>query len=374
MLSPIESTLADISATWNPNVSVSHHAFIQGFRRHKMLGNGGDGTVESYRHLSSEEEVAVKTPRNEKYSSVNAIESEIKNLKALGKHENISSMLAFSNDFQPIRPAIFYQVCDLGDLFTYMTLWSDQQTRMGQPKQIAENTVWKLFRDMIMGLDFLHNGHSIGFVHNDFKPENILVLTPPDHIPGLLPAQPIFKITDFARLSMFPTPLGHTPEKWSGTYEYGPPRCERAGPTGPSVDMWGLGATIQTFALDIMATQSRRAFIKDRVASGSSHPDITDAKAWGHDYWRARLPVIYRPLHATREVLFKDWDVPKGFLQNHSPYSVHLNFGYAQLLDKNPRTRATSAHLKKYIVPWIDQDLLCRKEMMLPAECLEKTT
>jgi serine/threonine protein kinase len=370
----INTSWDDLAATWNPHAPVSHSHFIRHFRPVKKLGDGGDGVVYSWCNISTGDEVAIKTPKDDRLSSVLGIEDEIKNLRALGKHENVASILAFSDNFQPYCPAIFLQVCDLGDLHNYHKLWFQQRKRLGMPVRIAENTIWKLYHDMILGLDFMHNGHKICFVHNDFKPENILVVTPLYTAPGTVPELPIFKITDFARLSMYPASEGHTVKEWTGTYEYGPGRSERSSPTSPAVDMWGLGVAIQTFALDIWPLQSHQAFIDSRAKDGLKHPLIDDHKAWNESHWRARLPVIYRPLDVPRDVMRKDWDVEQGLMRHHKPYSDYLNSCYKPLFDENPKARITSAHLKNYLEPWVAQDLVRQQHFALAKECLEQAS
>jgi serine/threonine protein kinase len=346
--------------SWGPNNPICYEDFSTLYSRHETLGQGGDGLVESYRHCYRWDaaELAVKIPR---HSKVAAIKDEIANLQALGKHEYIASMQTFCPDFQPIGPAIITHVCNLGDLFTYADLWTAQQKRMGKPRPISEATVWKLFRDMILGLDFMHDGHPICYVHTDLKPENILVRTPRGHVAGTIPEQPVFQITDFARIAECPTPRGQTAKKWAGTYGYAPPRPEREGQVYPAVDMWGLGATIQTFALNVWATQSPEAFIVDRVKAGLNHPELSDKNAWIDDHWLERIPVVYRPLNATCEVLWSDYDADKGDLRYHTPYSGQLNHFYSLLFDKDPCTRVRAGQLKQHMVPLADQELLRRR-------------
>jgi serine/threonine protein kinase len=368
------SSFDDLAAAWNPHTPVNHTCFIRRFRRVKKLGDGGDGVVYSWRNICNGGEVAIKTPKDNRLSSVLGIETEIKNLRALGRHELIVGLLAFSDDFQPYSPAIFLQVCDLGDLHNYHKLWFEQQKRLGAPIRIAETTIWKLLHDMIYALNFMHNSHKICFVHNDLKPENILVMTPEYTPPGTVPNLPIFKITDFARLSMYPTLDGHTAKEWRGTYEYGPPRSERTSPMSPAVDMWGLGATIQTFALDMWPLQTRQAFIDSRAKNGLKHPLLDDSKAWNDSHWRARLPVVYRPLDVPRDVMRTDWDVEQSLIRHHEPYSDYLNTCYKTLLDEDPKARATSAHLMTYLVPWIAQDLVRKKELELAKMRLERAS
>jgi serine/threonine protein kinase len=214
----------------------------------------------------------------------------------------------------------------------------------------------------------MHNGHSICYVHTDLKPDNILVVIPSNHQAGFVPEQPIFKITDFARLTEYPAPQGQKPKRWAGTYAFAPPRAEREGQIHPAVDMYGLGATIHNFALHIIPNQCLRGFIADRAEAGLSHPALSDDNAWLHDHWLSRLPVLYRPLNATRELLWSDYDTNKWELQNHTPYSDHLNLVYKRLFDNDPRTRITAVQLKDYLV---NQMSSCRKQETPAMACLK---
>lgn len=361
---------------WTVQDLESFALFEKHFVKKSVLGKGGDGIVHSYTHLFGYKKIAVKTPYKITLKGGEALVEEIANLKAIGKHDNIVSMLAFCKDFPPMGPAIFFPVCDLGDLISYRDKWFKQEwAQKGASLRVPDVTVLKLMRDISLGLDFLHNQSGKCYVHQDIKPENILVVTPPGFV-GTVPPEPIFKITDFARLSTYPMPADYIPkDDFRGTYEYAPPQHERIGPLKPAIDTWGLAATIQSFALNIEPTQSRAAVIRDRTSAGKPSPGIDDEEQWKTEHWRSRRPVIYRPLNITHAELVRNWDVEerdREFVQFHKPYSTMLNNWYKMMFDGQPEMRATSAYLKKYVVPLIDQQLLIEKELEWATQGFDK--
>jgi serine/threonine protein kinase len=349
---------------WSLKNLVDYASFTQHFIWRKQLGDGGDGAVSEYFWKTSwKDAVAAKVPKGSHGSKMRMM-SEIKLLMTIGQHDNINGMLAYCGNFEPASPAVFFQVCDLGDVHSYTEKWFAQQRQTKSKNlRLHEVTVLKLMRDVASALDFLHNGHDgICFVHNDLKPENILVLTPPDHEGKGIPTEPIFKITDFARYTTYPTLPKDKPGKYSGTPEFAPPLAERDGLPKPSVDMWGLGATIQCFALNTLPIQSKEAFVRPRTQMGKTFPNSKDE--WNSEKWRNLIPVTYRPLNVMRTDLQKDWDLADCW-SSHHPYSTALNNWYCKLFDNNPVTRITSAHFAKYVLPSLEKQMLIAKELAL---------
>jgi hypothetical protein len=79
--------------------------------------------------------------------------------------------------------------------------------------------------------------------------------------------------------------------------------------------------------------------------------------AWGDPFWRALIPVLYRPLNVSAVELCNNWDV-EGSLSDYQPYSAMLESWYQQCFQWNPYLRVTSAQLVEHLVPLIDRHLL----------------
>nr|GFD46945.1 hypothetical protein [Tanacetum cinerariifolium] len=121
-------------------------------------------------------------------------------------------------------PAIFSDHADFGSLSHYRTVWCGQETCNGSSIGISEPTIWKLFKDMILALDFLHN--RCGFIHRDVKSENILVYRARTEYSSIVPKIPTFKLGDFSRAAAYP-PTDNKVYAWAGTVEFAPPLTER---------------------------------------------------------------------------------------------------------------------------------------------------
>lgn len=354
--------------------------FRRRFIKKMELGKGADGEVISYIDSYTNTEVAVKTPRIGKSSqraahAQYAIKKEIALLKCLGKHDKILGMLASCKDFQPIAPAIFFQVADLGDLKGYRQGWNCQQGTLGLPQRISEVTILKLMHDMILALDFLHNG-SRCWVHTDIKPCNILVVTPTSYTTGDIPVIPTFKLGDLGRMVEYPSTSNYVSDfcQWPGTFEYAPPISERLGPITPAADIWGLGATVQGFVLGIAPVMSKGRVITARMQADESYPHINDYDVWAEDYWRAHREVVYRPLNIPLAELIKKYDIDTGSssfrnIKTHLPYSEGLNQVYEMMLEPVSEARVSAAHLKKYAVSFLAEQILVEKELDLAEEC-----
>ncbi|RMZ74328.1 putative Serine threonine- kinase ATG1 [Pyrenophora seminiperda CCB06] len=333
-----------------------HARFVDSYVVTRKLGSGGDGTVYLWKHKHTDLLVAVKTSNQSGSSLDLGLMKEAKNIEALGKHTHVVEMLAYSLNHLPRSPAIFLEFAPFGDLSGYRARVFGQQMEQREAEHIPEATICKLLRDMSLALELLHGKK---FLHTDLKPDNILVCAPDgwtaeDGIPVL----PVFKLTDFSRMVSFPLGIRVAREHNGGTPEFSPPLSERED-LCPSGDMWSLGCTIQTFALGILPTQSKEAFIADREAAGKSHPELNDSKAWADEEWRKLVPNLYRPLSATWDELVQNWDVESSQVEVRpdQPYSGHINAWYMALWDTDKNTRITAKALVEYFIPTIDSDI-----------------
>jgi serine/threonine protein kinase len=334
--------------------------FQKNWTKSRLLGRGSDGVVHCYEHKPTGGCVAVKEPIMDTGSRLDSgLKQEVRNLQIVGRHENIISMLGYKDGWIPSGPAIIYTICDLGDLSHYRWSWIQQERNENRPTRISEDTVWKLLHDMALALDHVHN--KLGdcrYVHTDVKPDNILVVTPSDYMgENPIPKEPLFKLADFTRLQSYPP--SKESRGWSGTYEYAPPLDERSKAVRPAIDIWSLGATLQELALGICPVQSREAYVKLMKQKGEEFPYPTHpscAEAWKTSAIRARLPVVFRPLHVSMEELQANYDVQVS-IRDYQPFSCEINTWYGKLLAKKPRHRTTAAALVLDFVPLVAQKM-----------------
>ncbi|CAI9626738.1 unnamed protein product [Alternaria burnsii] len=174
--------------------------------------------------------------------------------------------------------AIFLPFCELGDLTSYVVKWKSEQRRQRKTIQrISEVTIWKCLHDMVLALDYLHNKcENYGYTHNDIKPDNILVeIHKSWKMEDGITDEPIFRLTDFARMTReHPTESAQL-TCFCGTPEYAPPFNER-GALRPSGDIWALGGTLQTLALGVYPIQSHEAFSDSRRSQEKLVPLLID--------------------------------------------------------------------------------------------------
>jgi serine/threonine protein kinase len=313
-----------------PKVPTSHTDFNQNWRHCRTLGEGGDGIVYQYqRRKRTNESIAVKVPQSS--SACIDLKREVLHLRRIGPHEHILTLKRDIANWIPYGPALLLEYCELGDLTKYRKAWCKQQKSQGLPERVSEITLCKLFRDIALALDHIHNGLDKHYVHNDLKPQNILAFKPIGYTEDdRLPEEPTFKVSDFARLTPFPTPIGRGPKGFDGTYEYAPPKQEQAAPVLSSADIWSLGATLQYMALGIDPVQSRKAFIWSRKGANKSHPGLDDEEAWKSELWRRRIPTVFRPINLPTSVLIEFYDLPHD-LPDYQPFSARLAYWYAKL-------------------------------------------
>jgi serine/threonine protein kinase len=332
--------------------------FDRYFKLDRSLGKGSDGQVSAFLHRSSKRLIAVKIPRAGRYEASAVIHREAKALKAVrnyGKHENISHMIAYQSTYGVIScPAIFLEYAEFGSLLHYRLAWREQESWNKSPIDIPESTVWKLFKDMIFALNFLHN--NCGLIHRDVKPDNILVSRSPTDYGSVVPAIPVFKLADFSRAVAYPS-AGKNIYGWAGSVDYAPPLTERQKdePARPAGDMWSLGATLQDFALGISPRQSRKAFVEQMDQWQEPHPKLDgDEELWATNEWKSKFCAAYRPLNLKACMLEISCDVTEPLARDYKPFSDILNKWYRRMWVVDPELRATSASLLKELMPFID--------------------
>lgn len=349
-------TIVPIASNKKPKYTTFYGQFHKNWHHEHVLGEGGDGVVHLYQQRKKEGKfIALKLPRCNYRSIREDLAKEIKNLRILDVHEHILHLCHATEDWFPYGPALFLPVCDLGDLVTYRESWCAQKELEGKPERVSEITMWKLFRDMVLALNYIHHELGTRYVHNDFKPQNVLAVTPPEHIGYGTPEEPIFKLSDFARLTPWPTPQGQRARGFDGTPEYAPPHVEQIAPVQTSADVWGLGATLQFMAFGFLPIQTREAFIRSRKALGKAYPELEDEQEWMSEYWRNRVPTVFRPIHVARTVLQKEYDLPD-LPPDYQHYGARLGYWYGQLW-KPVASRPKASRLVLQAIPHMDDQV-----------------
>ncbi|KAF3008771.1 hypothetical protein E8E13_010314 [Curvularia kusanoi] len=329
------------------------HYFAAEIVRVRSLGEGADGQVDEYKHRPTGRVFAIKTPTKSSGAKEN-IYAEGELMKMLQKdfsHRHVSRLVCFLPRFTgPRGPALVYEMAEYGNVVHYRQAWKDQQYDAGHSTTIQEAQVWKLFRDMALALDFIHKR---GVLHQDIKPDNIVVARPiMTSSRSRIPLLPEFKLCDFSR--GYDTFARHRkPYQWCGTMAYAPPVSERYEPLFSS-DMWMLGATLQEFALGCNPMMSRRQVIAHLNRAGEPCPPHHCEAKWAEAKWSWKFAACYRPLNVPKSELQHRWDTGE-MSRSHRPFSDFLNEMYKSLFDENYERRATAKQLRDSLVPEIEK-------------------
>lgn len=183
------------------------------FEFSRMLGNGFYGNVYLAQKKESKDMYAIKVlfenPRNP---------SEEVNILKLLKHENVVDYkYSFSNEN---KCYILFEYIEGYDLYYYIA-----QHELNEP-QIARITLQILF-----GVNYIH---SQKIIHNDIKPENILILKGTDRI----------KICDFGLSICYTSTMDFNRFHNTGTRLYMQPEKIRKEMFDYKADLWCIGLTI----------------------------------------------------------------------------------------------------------------------------------
>ena len=124
-----------------------------------ILGKGAFGIVKLGIHLPTNEKVAIKiiSKTNEKHNILT--ETEISILKSIN-HQNIIKV------YDVIETKEYYYI-----IFEYIS-GGELQKYIQIQGRLNQNTIMKIFYQLILGISYLHNNN---IIHRDLKPENILL-------------------------------------------------------------------------------------------------------------------------------------------------------------------------------------------------------
>lgn len=198
--------------------------FDKRYQIERRLGKGGCSEVWLAKDIKTEVEVALKI-----FAPSTGLDSD-----GLEMFAREFSLVADVNDPNILKPLYFES-----EKNPYLVLQYCKQGSL-KPKigQITEKEAWQIIHDVSHGLKSLHNHTPNPIIHQDIKPENIMIADDGHYM-----------ITDFGvsvhlRTTMKKTMSANFTD--AGTWEYMAPERfgeKRLTPIMPS-DVWSLGSTI----------------------------------------------------------------------------------------------------------------------------------
>lgn len=179
---------------------------------------------------------------------------EIAILKKLN-HPKIIRLFEIIQNNEKEKMYLILECCDNGTLMTMDELTGDFNINphfKNHNNQYTEDEIRDFIRDIVIGLDYLHNN---GIIHRDIKPDNIL-------LNGLNNC----KITDFNVSSMLENKEeDNIGKKIEGTDNFRAPECcqdstETPDLKGKPLDIWALGITAYILAYNTIPFKPKNEF------------------------------------------------------------------------------------------------------------------
>jgi serine/threonine protein kinase len=144
------------------------------FTIEKQLGAGAQGTAylvkrkEEHLKDKSDPYFVAKESNDTTKQGLKTFMEEVDKMKHL-QHPNCLQVLEIIKDEKPMKPKLYIitEFAAGGDLFHYMRQMLDST------QEVNEHTIAGLFRQAMGGVNFLHGKD---MVHNDLKPDNLLVM------------------------------------------------------------------------------------------------------------------------------------------------------------------------------------------------------
>ena len=331
---------ADTGLEVNPATAFPHEHV-----RSKQIGEGAEGTVETWRHKPSDLVIAVKV--NHGLTSPGKLPVEVDILKSLPAHHAIINCFAYLPRQETLGgDCIFYEYCPGGDMFDFMV------DMLETNKMIFSGAfLWNVYAQLASAMAFLHEGvgcadttveHSWRPVaHRDIKPENIFIASrgSKDDFSDMT-----FKLGDFGLSAFYDPDNARVPGTW-GTTMYWPPEQtweERRGL--PEGDIWAIGSIIHRLCHGYLPMQDPEVF--ERL----SMRDQKIRKPPFHlleVFWACKAPRKPIPINLSsdQQEEYKDerrWrPTPR--------YSDALNECMMMALKLQMKERATGAELKRHV-------------------------
>ena len=206
-----------------------------------IIGEGTFGKVRLATQIKIGEKLAIKIINKKKIvknSDIIRVKKEISILKKI-RHKNIIQIYEVMESAQNIY--IVMEYCEGNELFDYII----------KNKKLSELESCRLFRQLINGIDYIHNQ---GIIHRDLKPENLLLDSNLD-----------IKISDFGLSTFFiKGKFLNTP---CGTPNYAPPEMLSGQPyNGELTDIWSCGVILYTMLTGTLpCSESKESIILNKI-------------------------------------------------------------------------------------------------------------
>lgn len=227
------------------------------------------------------------------------IREEVAIMKKLN-HPNLVQLIEVLDDPEEDSLYMVMEMCKKG---VVMQVGLDETA-----KPYSEETCRHLFRDLILGIEYLH---AQGVIHRDIKPDNLL-----------LSEDDVLKVVDFGVSQMFEKPGPMRTAKSAGSPAFLPPElCGKHGDvSGTAADIWSMGVSLYCLKY-------------------GSIPFHTESMMEMYDAIKSKEPKIPA---------------------DESPVLVDL---FKRVLEKDPEKRITMLELREH--PWVTRD---GTDPLLPAE------
>jgi serine/threonine protein kinase len=205
------------------------------FAEERILGVGAFGTVYEGTMPDGQKIAVKRLAENSPIARDKAFNSEVQNIMAL-QHENIVKLVGFSHEGQ--KKVVLnngrYIVADIVEsllCYEYLSQGSLQKNLFEVPILTDWDTRFKIIKGICKGLVFVH---SIGIVHMDLKPQNIL-----------LDDKMVPKIADFGLSRLFGQEQTRmNTQNVVGSYGYIAPEYLYRGEISNKSDIYSLGLLI----------------------------------------------------------------------------------------------------------------------------------
>eukprot|EP00425_Heterocapsa_triquetra_P027988 CAMPEP_0195109830 /NCGR_PEP_ID=MMETSP0448-20130528/90651_1 /TAXON_ID=66468 /ORGANISM="Heterocapsa triquestra, Strain CCMP 448" /LENGTH=390 /DNA_ID=CAMNT_0040146485 /DNA_START=60 /DNA_END=1229 /DNA_ORIENTATION=- len=193
------------------------------------LGGGAFAEVFKVRHRRTGQCFAVKVMHRPNFvlrGIERQIEAEVEAMRAAARRggqeaENILRLLDVAEDGDYVF--LLLELCGGGDLLRRLIAAPTQR--------FTEEKAAMWARQLLLGLRTVH---SLGYIHRDIKPDNLL-----------LTDQSVLKIADFGWCCL----VEEMPSCLAGTFQYMAPEVLRNVPQTPQADVWSAGVTLYQMLL-----------------------------------------------------------------------------------------------------------------------------